>query len=111
MQARGTLSYDHIETIEKEIKRLKGPRSRHLSKNKEKIEELRKRQKSIQSLYPWVLGKKFKSIYQAKDYANYTKSSKEVKSQMEDQMAGLIKDQLTHTRGKLKERKKILSKL
>ena len=99
------LALQGIETIEREIKRLEGPRGRNLSKNREKIEELRERQKSIQSLYPWTLGKEFKEGYKMQDYVNYAESSEEDKRDMIAQMAGLIKNQLTHTRVKLKERK------
>ena len=104
------LALQGIEAIEREIRKLKGPRARNLSKNRKKIQELRERQKNIQSLYPWTLGKVFQDSYNQNDYINYAKSSKEVKSQMEVQMAGLIKSQLTHTRGKLKERKEDLLK-
>ena len=99
------LALQAVEAIGREIQKLKGPRARNLRKNKEKIEELRERQKSIQSLYPWIEGEVFQDSYNRNDYANYAKSSEEVKSRMEDQMAGLIKRQLTHTRSKLKERK------
>ena len=104
------LALQGIEAIEREIRKLKGPRARNLSKNRKKIQELRERQKNIQSLYPWTLGKVFQDSYNQNDYINYAKSSEEVKSQMEVQMAGLIKGQLAHTRGKLKERKEDLLK-
>ena len=104
------LALQGIEAIEREIRKLKGPRARNLSKNRKKIQELRERQKNIQSLYPWTLGKVFQDSYNQNDYINYAKSSEEVKSQMEVQMAGLIKSQLAHTRGKLKERKEDLLK-
>ena len=104
------LALQGIEAIEREIRKLKGPRARNLSKNRKKIQELRERQKNIQSLYPWTLGKVFQDSYNQNDYINYAKSSEEVKNQMEVQMAGLIKSQLAHTRGKLKERKEDLLK-
>ena len=99
------LALQGISAIEKEIKRLKGPRARNLRKNKEKIEELEERKRNLQSLYPWIVGKVFQDSYNRNEYSNYSKNSEETKNKMEDQMADLIKDQLTHTREKLKERK------
>ena len=100
------LAFQAMEKIEQEIRRLKGPRGRTQKKNKDKIQELEERKKSIQGLYPWMLGKVFKDGYNKKDYANYNvESSQESKKELEDQMAGLIKSQLTYTRDKLKERK------
>ena len=104
------LAFQAIETIDKEIRRLKGPRGRSRSKtytkNKDKIQELEQRKKSIQGLYPWMLGKVFKDGYNRNDYSNYSAdNSQESNKALEDQMAGLIKSQLTYTRDKLKERK------
>ena len=99
------LALKATEAIDREIKRLKGPRARNLRKNKEKIEELRERQKSIQSFYPWIEGEVFQDSYNRNDYSNYAESSEQNKKTLEAKMAGLIKRQLTHTRSKLKERK------
>ena len=105
------LALKAMETIEREIKRLKGPRGRTLRKNRDKIQELEERKQSIHSLYPWILGKIFKDGYNSIDYAGYTsESSEESKKSFEDKMAGLIKDQLNHTREKLAERKEDLLK-
>ena len=108
------LALQGIEAIEKEIKRIKfmaqGPVSLGgpggiSRKNRDKIQELRKRQQSLQNLYPWVLGKKFKDGYRQEDYIGYANSSEAGKREMESQVAGLIREQLSHTRAKLKERK------
>ena len=99
------LALQGIEAIEKEIKRLKGPRAKNLRKNKEKISELEERKRNLQSLYPWIVGKTFKDGYNARDYANWTNEESPENRSFENKMAGLIKDQLTHTREKLKERK------
>ena len=104
------LALQAMEKIDQEIRRLKGPRGRSRSKiytkNKDKIQELEERKQSIQGLYPWMLGKVFKDGYNKKDYSNYNvESSQESNKALEDQMAGLIKSQLTYTRDKLKERK------
>ena len=117
------LALQAVETIEKERLRLVAERGklggsinqnryqRRANPNKQKIEELtgqirdlEERQQNIQSFYPWILGKKFKKDYNAKDYTNYAQSSEESKKEMEIQIAGLIQNQLTHTRAKLKER-------
>ena len=117
------LALQAIETIKKERLRLVAERGklggsinqnrhqRRANPNKQKIEELtgqirdlEERQQNIQSFYPWILGKKFKKDYNAKDYTNYAQSSEERQREMETQMAGLIQNQLTHTRAKLKER-------
>ena len=107
------LALQAIEAIDKEIKRIKfmaNPVSFEGSggvsgTSKKKIEELEERKKNLQNLYPWIVGKVFKDTYDRDDYSNYAESSEEKKSKMEDQIAGLIKNQLTHTREKLKERK------
>ena len=108
------LALQGIEAIEKEIKRIKfmaqGPVSLGgpggiSRKNRDKIQELRERQQSLQNLYPWVLGKKFKDGYRQEDYIGYANSSEAGKREMESQVAGLIREQLSHTRAKLKERK------
>ena len=107
------LALQAIEAIDKEIKRIKfmaNPVSFEGSggvsgTSKKKIEELEERKKNLQNLYPWIVGKVFKDTYDRDDYSNYAESSEEKKSKMENQIAGLIKDQLTHTREKLKERK------
>ena len=54
-----------------------------------------------------MLGKVFKDGYNPKDYKSYSsaESSQKSKKALEDQMAGLIRNQLTYTRDKLKERK------
>ena len=97
------LALQGLEAIEREIKRLGGLRERN--KNRYKINELRERQQSIQSLYPWILGKEFQDSYNPGDYVNYVNKSEEEKEEMETQMASLIKNQLTHTRARLIERK------
>ena len=118
------LALQAVETIKKERIRLVTERGklggpinqyrsqRRVNPNKQKIEELtgrirglEERIQNIQNLYPWVLGKVFKDTYSAQDYENYAESSEENKKAMITQMSGLIKDQLTHTREKLKERK------
>ena len=105
------LALQAIEAIDREIRKLTGPRSRTLFQNKDKIQELQERKANIQSLYPWVLGKVFKDGYNSMDYASYSAdSSEESKKLFEEQMAGLIENQLIHTRGKLKERKEDLLK-
>ena len=117
------LALQAVETIEKERLRLVAERGklggsinqnryqRRANPNKQKIEELtgqirdlEERQQNIQSFYPWILGKQFKKDYNAKDYTNYAQSSEERQREMEIQIAGLIQNQLTHTRAKLKER-------
>ena len=118
------LALQGIEAIDKERLRLVAERGklggsinqhrnqRRANPNKQKIEELtgqirelEERQQNLQNLYPWVLGKKFKDSYRAEDYANYANSSEAGKREMEAQVAGLMRDQLSHTRAKLKERK------
>ena len=98
------LALQAIEAIDKEIRRLIGPRG-NSRKNRKEIEELKERKKNLQNLYPWIVGKVFKDTYDRDDYSNYAESSEEAKGKMENQMANLIKNQLTHTREKLKERK------
>ena len=107
------LALKAMETIERELKRLKGPRNRtvRLRRNRDKIQELEERKQSIHNLYPWILGKVFKDGYNSRDYASYSaESSEESKKILEDKMVGLIKDQLTQTREKLTERKEDLLK-
>ena len=118
------LALQGIEAIEKERLRLVAERGklggsinqhrnqRRVNPNQQKIEELtgqirelEERKQNLQNLYPWVLGKKFKDSYRAEDYANYANSSEAGKREMEAQVAGLIREQLNHTRAKLKERK------
>ena len=117
------LALQAVETIEKERLRLVAERGklggsinqnryqRRANPNKQKIEELtgqirdlEEKQQNIQSFYPWISGKKFKEDYNAKDYTNYAQNSEESKREMEIHIAGLIQNQLTHTRAKLKER-------
>ena len=107
------LALKAMETIERELKRLKGPRNRtvRLRRNRDKIQELEERKQSIQNLYPWIVGKVFKDGYNSIDYVGYTpESSEESKKSFENKMASLIKDQLTQTREKLAERKEDLLK-
>ena len=98
------LALQAVEAIEKEIRRIKNVTFMKFTERQEKMKELRERQQNIQSFYPWLSGKVFKEGYNARDYTNYAESSDERKSEMEAQIAGLIQDQLTHTREKLKER-------
>ena len=98
------LALQAVEAIEKEIRRIKNVTFMKFTERQEKMKELRERQQNIQSFYPWLSGKVFKEGYNARDYTNYAESSDESKSEMEAQIAGLIQDQLTHTREKLKER-------
>ena len=98
------LALQAIEEIDKEIRRLIGPRG-NSRKNRKEIEELKERKKNLQNLYPWIVGKVFKDGYKARDYANWTNEESPENRNFENQIAGLIKDQLTHTREKLKERK------
>ena len=107
------LALKAIEAIDKEIKRIKfmaNPVSFEGSggvsgTSKKKIEELEERKKNLQNLYPWIVGKVFKDGYKSRDYANWTNEESPENRNFENQIAGLIKDQLTHTREKLKERK------
>lgn len=100
------LALQAIGAIEKEIKKLKGPMHRKWRKNKESIQELEERKQSLRSLYPWIVGKEFKDGYNFGDYIGWNlEDPPEKRRKFEDKMAGLIKDQLTHTRAKLKERK------
>ena len=107
------LALQAIEAIDKEIKRIKfmaNPVSFEGSggvsgTSKKKIEELEERKKNLQNLYPWIVGKVFKDGYKARDYASWTNEESPENRNFENQIAGLIKDQLTHTREKLKERK------
>ena len=69
-----------IEKIEKELE------SQSISKN---ISELKERKKMYEQLYPWILGKKFKDGYDHE------------KTYSPEEMARLIKTQLSHTREKL----------
>ena len=117
------LALQGIEAIERERLRLVAERGklggsinqnryqRRSNPSKQKIEELTEqirdledRKKNLQNLYPWILGKVFQDSYNRSDYSNYAKRSEEEKEAMETQMAGLITNQLTHTREKLKER-------
>ena len=98
------LALQAVEAIEKEIRRIKNVTFMKFTERQEKMKELRERQQNIQRFYPWISGKVFKEGYNAQDYTNYAESSDESKSEMEAQIAGLIQDQLTHTREKLKER-------
>ena len=98
------LALQAVEAIEKEIRRIKNVTFMKFTERQEKMKELRERQQNIQRFYPWISGKVFKEGYNAQDYTNYAESSDESKSEMEVQIAGLIQDQLTHTREKLKER-------
>ena len=98
------LALQAIEEIDKEIRRLIGPRG-NSRKNRKEIEALKERKKNLQNLYPWIVGKVFKDGYKARDYASWTNEESPENRNFENQIAGLIKDQLTHTREKLKERK------
>ena len=98
------LALQAIEAIDKEIRRLIGPRG-NSRKNRKEIEALKERKKNLQNLYPWIVGKVFKDGYKARDYANWTNEESPENRNFENQIAGLIKDQLAHTREKLKERK------
>ena len=81
-----------ISAIDREIKNLKGPRARTLKQNIDQIKELEKQKRNIQNLYPWIAGRKFNKAYKkGKDYS-------------EAEMAEIIKEQLSHTREKLKEK-------
>ncbi len=78
-----------IQAIDQRIKDLKGPRNRYANKNKEKIQELKERKAVFQSLYPWTVGRIFQKGYEENSSV--------------EQTAQLIKDQMSYTRGKLKE--------
>ena len=119
------LALQGIEAIDKERLRLVAERGklggsinqhrnqRRVNPNQQKIEELtgqirelEERKQNLQNLYPWVLGKKFKDGYRQEDYIGYANSSEAGKREMESQVAGLIREQLSHTRDQLKERTK-----
>ena len=106
--AAGTLAaLKTMEAVDREIKALKGPRSRTVKANKEKIQALKQRKKDIENMYPWIAGSKFQSLYDPKDFSfkpgNESLEVEQTASQLK-QMAGLIKIQLAHTRKSLKSR-------
>ena len=88
-----------IEAIDRKIKALSGSRNRRVSKNKEEIDTLKVEKENIQNMYPWIGGKRFQSSYDAKDFNDFD-FSKDNKP-LEEQMAGLIEEQLAHTREQL----------
>ena len=98
--AKATLMVmEGIEAIDKEIKKLKGPRNRNAKRNEEKINVMKTEKENIQNMFPWIAGKKFKANYNTEDFNGF--DSSEDNKQLEDKMAVLIKEQLTHTREQL----------
>ena len=82
-----------IKAIDKEIRKLKGPRGRSRSKtykkNKDKIQKLEEIKAVLQNLYPWTVGSIFQDEYKENINA--------------EQTAELIKEHLSHTKKKLKK--------
>ncbi len=96
------LALKGIRAIDKELKTLRNSQERRkrarrgkkLSSKtqdelKKKIKDLEDRKRDLQGLYPWVMGKKFKDQY--KENKDYTK----------EEIAQLVRTQLSHTREKL----------
>ena len=97
-----------MEAIDQQVKALKGPRSKTLKANKDRIQALRQRKQDTENMYPWIAGSEFQSSYDPKDFSFRPGSSADLdRDNMEQQlnkMAGLIKEQLVHTRKSLKSR-------
>lgn len=97
-----------ISAIDEEIKKLKGLRHRDFAKNKDKITLLEMEKENLQNMYPWITGRKFQSSYDAEDFTDFDPSKEN--EEMKTKMAGLIREQLTHTREKLLEHQENLNK-
>ena len=110
--ARNTLVVlQAVEKIDREIKRLRGPRNQKFHKNKNNIQELEDRKRSLLNLYPWTLGRVFKDSYDSREYLNYTAESSSLQNRrLENKMSALIETQLSRTRSQLKKRKDDLLK-
>ena len=99
-----------IGAIEEIIKKIRGPRNRATeslpTEKKEKIRQLEAMRTNIENVYPWIVGRKFQSSYDADDFEDFLIGN----AQMEAQMGEIIKEQLSDTREKLKEHQDQLQK-
>ena len=76
-----------LASIDKKLKTLqrqKRKARRDGSLDKTKIEDLKKEKKNIENLYPWILGDKFKSLYDENKSYTLSEMSELIKAQLKD---------------------------